>query len=440
MVACASFPENQRLENWHPSALTLMENASPEASREVVVLVAFSGGGTRAAALAYGVLEELRDTVVELDGAPRRLLDEVDLISGVSGGSFAAAYYGLFGDQIFEDFEERFLRHDVQGDLIRSVLNPINWLRLGSAGFGRSDLVAEYYDRNLFVGKTLGDFAERAGPAIQINATDLHRGTRFSFNPEQFDPICSDPNTYPVARAVAASSGVPGLLTPIVLRSYAGTCGYEPPGWVAEALAERRAGSRRYAQARISASYVAPDASSSIFLMDGGITDNLGIRAPFERVVSGGSLGTVLSEAGYSDARAVLMIVANAQNEPDLDLENSGNFVRNLALMAGITSGIQIRRFNFETLELVRTSFERWADQLSTPEKPFSFHMVEVGFAQVRDPERRRRLNNLPTSFVLDDEAVDQLRAAAGEVLRSSEDFKGFLDHLQSEQAGRSTP
>ena len=229
-TGCAHFPESQPLAAWSPGR-PLLAMGEQKSSRDIVVFLAFSGGGTRAAALAYGVLEELRDTVVEIGGEQRRLLDEVDLISGVSGGSFTAAYYGLFGDRIFEDFAERFLRRNVQGDLLRSVfLNPVNWFRLGSARFSRSDLVAEYYDKNIFDGKTIVDFGAVPGPAILINATDLIRGARFSFIHEQFDPICNDLLTYPVARAVAASSAVPGLLTPIRLRSYAGSCGYEPPG------------------------------------------------------------------------------------------------------------------------------------------------------------------------------------------------------------------
>lgn len=94
-------------------------------SGDIGLMLAFSGGGTRAAALAYGVLEELRDTEIVIDGAPRRLLDETDLISSVSGGSFTSAYYGLHGDRIFDDFEEVFLRRNVQGQLIRGLLNPL---------------------------------------------------------------------------------------------------------------------------------------------------------------------------------------------------------------------------------------------------------------------------------------------------------------------------
>ena len=63
----------------------------------------FSGGGTRSAALSYGVLEHLRDTPITIHNKKRRLLDEVDLISSVSGGSFTSAYFGLFGDRVFKD-------------------------------------------------------------------------------------------------------------------------------------------------------------------------------------------------------------------------------------------------------------------------------------------------------------------------------------------------
>ena len=71
----------------------------------LLLLLTFSGGGTRAAAFSYGVLETLRDTKVTIHGHEGRLLDKVDWISGVSGGSFTAAYYGLFRDRIFQDFE-----------------------------------------------------------------------------------------------------------------------------------------------------------------------------------------------------------------------------------------------------------------------------------------------------------------------------------------------
>ena len=100
-------------------------------SDELLLVLAFSGGGTRAAAFAYGVLEELAATPVMLGGQSRRLLDEVDLISAVSGGSFTAAYYGLYGDRIFRDFETDFLKRPVERELVLQLLRPRNWVRLG---------------------------------------------------------------------------------------------------------------------------------------------------------------------------------------------------------------------------------------------------------------------------------------------------------------------
>ena len=76
-------------------------------------MLAFSGGGTRAAAFSYGVLEFLRRTeVVGPKGNKVRLLDQVDVITGVSGGSFTALAYGLYGDKLFADYEQRFLKRE----------------------------------------------------------------------------------------------------------------------------------------------------------------------------------------------------------------------------------------------------------------------------------------------------------------------------------------
>src|SRR5689334_18112651 len=78
----------------------------------VLVLLAFSGGGKRSSAFGYGVLRGLRDFYVPLDGRQVRLLDMVDMMASVSGGSFPAAYYGLYRDKIFTDFDKDFLSRD----------------------------------------------------------------------------------------------------------------------------------------------------------------------------------------------------------------------------------------------------------------------------------------------------------------------------------------
>ena len=147
--------------------------------KEDIVVLAFSGGGTRAAAFSYGVLEVLRDTeVIGPKGERQRLLDLVDVITGVSGGSFTALAYGLYGDRLFGEYEQRFLKRNVEGELIGRVLSPVNWGSLASPDWGRSELAADLYDEILFDGATFADLQRKPGPMIVAAATDLTSGGR----------------------------------------------------------------------------------------------------------------------------------------------------------------------------------------------------------------------------------------------------------------------
>ena len=142
---CAHYPINAPLAAVDARTGYRFENtAFSTNSDDLLLMLAFSGGGTRAAALDFGVLEELARTSVGPPSAQHRLIDEVDLISSVSGGSFTAAYYALWGDRIFSDFEPQFLKKRVQNALRLRILAPWNTVRLFSPTFNRSDLAAEY--------------------------------------------------------------------------------------------------------------------------------------------------------------------------------------------------------------------------------------------------------------------------------------------------------
>lgn len=93
LAGCASRPINPPITQVDPQAgyrphllIPKRQNNDPH----TLFVLSFSGGGTRAAAFSYGVLEELRRTEIVVDGHHRRLIDEVDTITGVSGGSFTA--------------------------------------------------------------------------------------------------------------------------------------------------------------------------------------------------------------------------------------------------------------------------------------------------------------------------------------------------------------
>ena len=193
MTACtAHYPRSNSIASIQSlEKFLLTEKRYAERSEKLLLLLTFSGGGTRAAAFSYGVLEALADTKISINGKERRLLDEVDGISSVSGGRFTAAYFGLFGDRIFEDFEDKFLKHDVQAELLKHILSPLSWPKLWSLYYDRSDLAADYYDELLFEKKTFEGFNRPGCPLIAINATDAALGSQFTFTGAQFAPICS---------------------------------------------------------------------------------------------------------------------------------------------------------------------------------------------------------------------------------------------------------
>jgi len=222
-------------------------------SDDVFVVLALSGGGTRAAALSTGVLGELASVTFHLNPKtgqpctpgpqepdcemmPRSLLDEVDVISSVSGGSFAAAYYALHGVDILNRnsrFQHDFLYYPIQRDLFaQAVFYPSSWPYLGM----RTEIAARLYQKRVFDGATFGMLAHGGRPYIILNGTDSTTGARFEFTQEQFDLLCADLNGVPVARGVTGSSAFPGLLNTLTIESHnrAGChygCRWRSQGW-----------------------------------------------------------------------------------------------------------------------------------------------------------------------------------------------------------------
>jgi len=235
---------NQPLKQWDPTAGYRFRNlTSPDTNNTdgLLILAAFSGGGTRASTLAFGALRELALHQITWEGKQKRLLDELDVIFALSGGTFTAGYYALHGDRIFHDFEARFLRKDWESELKARVFkSPSNWIRLWSPYFGRAHLMAEILDESLFEGATYGDLITRnQRPWLFIHASDMATLSRFEFHQQQFDMICSDLSQLPIAWASASSAALPLVLSPISLKNYAGQCGYQLPPWLGAAKKKR---------------------------------------------------------------------------------------------------------------------------------------------------------------------------------------------------------
>jgi NTE family protein len=387
--------------------------------------ISFSGGGTRAAALSYGVLKELRDATFTFNGEEKRLLDEVDSISSVSGGSFTAAYYALYGDRIFEDYEEVFLRRNVQKTLIGSLLNPVNWVRMIFTKLNRTELAIDYYDRNIFHRSTFADIQARDGPLLAINATDLGIGQRFTFTQQSFNMLCSDFGSFSVARAVAASSAVPIAFNPVTLKNY-DSCQPEDPDWIEYARENPSNNERLRTQLKGFDSYKNKEKRPYIHLADGGITDNLGVRSLYDRVEATGGALRAFKGANARLPEYIIVIVVNAQTRAADPMDSSNKSPSNAAVL-GAVSRTQIGRYNLESMILLEESLERWATELTTPDHKVTPYFIKLDFESIADEKVRLIFNNMATSFSLPNEEVDNLIEAGRVLLRQSLDYQRLV-------------
>jgi NTE family protein len=404
--------------------------ARPGQSDEVLFALAFSGGGTRAAAFAYGVLEELRDTRFLTNGA-QSLLNEVDVISSVSGGSVTAAAYGLYGDRVFDVLEPAFLKRNVQRSLVLKTLNPVHWPALWSSTYGRSELAAEYYDELLFHGATFAALRTNGAPFLVINGTDITSGTRFDFTQHSFDLICSDVSTFSLASAVAASSAVPGALTPITLRNFAGSCDCNLPDWTGPA--RQRDVGRMSRRAAVLAGYQDVAAHPFLHLVDGGVSDNLGLQPIIDYVQSIALSKPRQKEMAALRARKIVLISVNAYASPDRDWDRRETPPGSVTTAAAAASHTLDQR-SLETIDYLKEALSELRKRVEIRDD-VKLYPVFLSFTNFREPQQQRFYLNLPTSFFLPGTDVDKLREAGRELLRQDPIYQELLRDLGAARA-----
>jgi NTE family protein len=447
---CATRPVNPPIDHYDVNKSYRIERQSENAEdNATLVILAFSGGGTRAAAFSYGVLETLRDMeVTTKSGRQVRVLDTVDVITGISGGSFTALAFGLYGEKLFDIYEKSFLKRDVQGELVHRALSPVNWPSLASSGWGRSELAADMYDEILFSRATFKDL-RRDGPRILVSATDLADGTRLIFNPENFDVLCTDLSSIRLARAAAASSAVPVVLSSITIDNYGGTCGYRPPLWTKVFLDNPnppRPAARTVKRLQELEAFADREHRPFLHLVDGGVSDNVGMRGVLDVLSTFEALHAAGMQTPYDHVRNIFIFVVNSLATPpnDWDLQENPPAVFDVLLKA---TGTPIDRYSYDTVETLKDIQARWASlrEVRDAIKPYpalgeklqgvmrapdiNIRVIDVSFGVLADRAQRDYLNTLPTSFVLSDEAVDRLRVAARDAILASPEVRRLISN-----------
>lgn len=409
---------------------------------EVLVLVSFSGGGKRSAAFGYGVLKGLHDYPVTINGMERPLLNEVDMMASVSGGSFPAAYYGLYRDKTFSDFEKDFLDVDVESYIYGAYLLPWHFARGLDPDFGTNDRMAEVYDDLMFHGATFADLASKGRPFVSIDATDVDHETAFPFMQDQFDLICSDLTSYPLARAVAASNGFPVLFSPITLKSYRPQCGDRQPAWV-RADTSTDPLNRVHAEADIARKYLDGDGTRWVHLFDGGISDNLAMRNMIDIMLIVTGEENSERQIDLTHIRRLLFISADGQAANDAASAKEKR-LSGLGQLFNAVSGTQIDIYNFETMALAKATLEKVRDAVikqrcaagpiaadGHPCGDVQSYFAHLSLAGVSDPAERQRLQQIPTGLTIDKPDVDRLVVAGQTEVMESPDIRAFRDGLK---------
>jgi NTE family protein len=442
---CAGSINNQPVNQ--PLAATATEAISlaPEAEsgfEDVVIGLTFSGGGTRAAAFAYGALNEFERTRVQTRKGPVSLADRIDFVSGVSGGSVLAAYFGLKKRAGYADFREKFLLRNAEESL-STDLNLLTISRGLGGGINDTTKFPRWLDRNLYNGATFRDLYAERRPRIFINASDIYNRTPFVFSNPAFSALCSDLASYPVADAVAASAAVPIVFAPVVIQNFPGQCRLQAPEWItrtrrdedaspllksfADALVRYSGGQMRYVK-----------------LLDGGLVDNYGLAGiTIARLSSRTPFGP-MSPQGAVKVRRMLFLIVDAGTAPSGDWVNKlqGPSGMELIMAAADTTTGAVAALSFTAFEETMSDWQNeliaWRCRLSAAERQrlgvrpgwncrdLKIAVGRLSFDQF-PPERAAALNAVETRFKLPPEQVDMLIAAGSEAVKQNRAFRNFL-------------
>lgn len=423
LAGCAGSPLNPPRNQ--PAVAEPLQRAPRADTPQTAVALSFSGGGLRAAAFAYGVLEGLRE---QPSAGSRHLLDEVTFITSVSGGSITAAYFGLHGTEGLRGFRDQVLLRDGEAGLRFSLINPTNLMRLLAGGLNDRSNLNDWLDRDVFKGATFADMLKRERPAVWINATNAQYRLAFPFHERAFDAICSDLASFPVSEAVAASMAVPLFFAPVVLEKFPAACnGPLPPGLTRQGAERDDLHRLRLALKRALQDFRDPRTGRYLKLVDGGISDNLGLVSILQsRVLLDTPYGPI-SEHDAANLRRLLFIVVDAGQGPSADWgrELAGPSGVDIATGAVDTAIESTMRMSYAYFVPMMRAWERdlvtWRCSLPEERKAalraknpdwrcedLRFAVTQISFADLPEADEAA-LNAIPTRLKLPADQIDRL-------------------------------
>jgi NTE family protein len=269
--------------------------------------------------------------------------------------------------------------------------------------------------------------------------------------PQNFDVMCAELGSFRLARAAAASSAVPVVLSPLTINNYGGGCGYQEPGWLkhfTESANPPRPAGRLLKRLGELEELDNGIEDPYFHLVDGAVADNLGLRGVLDSLETFEALKIAGEATPLDHVRRLIIFVVNSVSSPATDWNMSENPPGTFSILTK-AAGVPVDRYASESIELLRDIDARWtalrkirdsgarsrdgqtpiAEVENAPN--VDIFTIEVSFRVLKDKAERDYLNELPTSFALPAEAVDRLRGAAEAIVLDSAALREALSTEQ---------
>jgi len=397
-------------DNTSRAGITFDTPNRPYSNPDTLFILANSGGGSRAAVFSALTMLKLENSSKSIN-----MLDEIDAISSVSGGSLPTAFYAVAKSNNQDSCGParrnadsrpvwnrttvlKAMTSNFQGQWFRRWFYPQNVVRFWFTSFDRSDIMAQVFR------KKIGNYAFRDicddKPRIFINATRATSNARpvklaetntlrrkpsgcnpqseqnvggvFTFIDCEFDNLESSLANYPLANAVVASSAFPAVFNYTTLRNFKTNSAKE----------------RRY-----------------IHLYDGGSRDNLGLgtvteiinssKANYKRIV-------VLLVDAYLEPKGISAATPDARIGVDFIVDT--NFLDSIEILLSTNRDKTIGDLT-RTLATVseKTGTDTFFYHLTFPDLP-------------RESTARDGLGSIKTRFKIEQQEVDLIQQASDEL------------------------
>ncbi len=354
-------------------------------NQKTLVILSLSGGGSRAAYFSASIMLAL-ENVFKQDKL--NLLEEVDIISSVSGGSLPAAFYVTSKDIDDESEKMKFTRTWDQQTVTNLMSKnyrqkwlgnwfwPTNIIKFWFTAFDRSDMMAQTLADNLFDMKFYGfdlKFKDinQTRPNLVLNSTNGTTGdfsSIFTFTQEHFETkINSDIDEYEISRAVMATASFPGAFNYMTLKDFRS------------------------------------DEDKYVHVFDGGNSDNLGLKS-VEKII----------DKNKKKYNKVVVILVDSYTESigvsssEYDGREFSDYLVDLNFIDSSDSLLSINREN---------TIDNLSDKLEERGGPKEFVFYHIQFSDISNQELKNKLNLIKTDFRISEEATEAIDQAVGEMI-----------------------